>query len=69
MTSPCGAEDFRTSGKDGSVVSGVLLGGQEWPPGVLVEWVSWDWLISRSSSTPDLESQLRSMDNYPDTGG
>jgi hypothetical protein len=26
-------------------------------------------LISRSSSTPDLESQLRSMDNYPDTGG
>jgi hypothetical protein len=26
-------------------------------------------LISRSSSTLDLESQLRSMDNYPDTGG
>ena len=20
------------------------LGGQEWPPGVLVEWVSWDWV-------------------------
>ena len=26
-------------------------------------------LISRSSSTPHLESQLRSLDNYPDTGG
>jgi hypothetical protein len=26
-------------------------------------------LMSRSSRTPDLESQLRSMDNYPDTGG
>ncbi len=26
-------------------------------------------LVSRSSSTPHLESQLRSMDNYPDTGG
>jgi hypothetical protein len=24
-------------------------------------------LISRSSSTPDLDSQMRSMDNYPDT--
>jgi hypothetical protein len=26
-------------------------------------------LISRSSSTPHLESQLRSLDNYPDTAG
>jgi hypothetical protein len=26
-------------------------------------------LISRRSSTPHLESQLRSLDNYPDTGG
>jgi hypothetical protein len=26
-------------------------------------------LISRSRSTPHLESQLRSLDNYPDTGG
>jgi len=28
-----------------------------------IEW------ISRSSSTPHLESQRRSLDNYPDTGG